>query len=95
MIVWPGRYILLKLTVVDRSDVPSTLTDCIAERLEETRLTSSTAALVTRALEKMELELVLEGRNETHRREVIEHLEQGGIMWSARDKASGLCRRVY
>lgn len=78
VMVRQGRYILLKLTVVDRPGVLSTLMDHIAEVGASVIDIFHRRAMWLAPLGKVGLELVLEVRNETHGREVIEYLEHAG-----------------
>jgi threonine dehydratase len=78
VMVWQGRYILLKLAVVDRPGTLSQLIDRIAEVGANVIDIFHRRAVWLAPLGKVGLELVLEVRDEAHGREVIEYLEKVG-----------------
>ena len=78
VMVRQGRYILLKLAVVDRPGMLSPLIDCIADVGANVVDIFHRRAVWLAPLGKVGLELVLEVRDETHGREVIEYLEKAG-----------------
>ena len=78
VMVRQGRYILLKLTVVDRPGTLSPLIDRIAEVGASVIDIFHRRAVWLAPLGKVGLELVLEVRDEAHGREVIEYLEKAG-----------------
>jgi threonine dehydratase len=78
VMVRQGRYILLKLAVVDRPGTLSPLIDRIAEVGANVVDIFHRRAVWLAPLGKVGLELVLEVRDETHGREVIEYLEKAG-----------------
>lgn len=78
VMVREGRYILLKLAVVDRPGTLSPLIDRIAEVGASVIDIFHRRAMWLAPLGKVGLELVLEVRDETHGREVIAYLEKAG-----------------
>jgi threonine dehydratase len=78
VMVRQGRYILLKLAVVDRPGMLTPLIDCIADVGANVVDIFHRRAVWLAPLGKVGLELVLEVRDETHGREVIEYLEKAG-----------------
>jgi threonine dehydratase len=78
VMVRQGRYILLRLAVVDRPGTLSPLIDHIAEVGANVVDIFHRRAVWLAPLGKVGLELVLEVRDETHGRKVVEHLEKAG-----------------
>ena len=78
VMVRQGRYMLLKLAVIDRPGILAQLVDHLALVKANIIDIFHRRALWLAPLGKVGVELVLEVRDETHGREVIAHLESAG-----------------
>jgi threonine dehydratase len=78
VMVRQGRYVLLKLAVIDRPGALAQLVDRVAEVKANIIDIFHRRALWLAPLGKVGVELVLEVRDEAHGREVIQHLELAG-----------------
>ncbi len=78
VMVRQGRYILLKLAVIDRPGTLARVVDCLAEVGANIIDVFHRRAMWLAPLGKVGVELALEVRDEKHGLEVIAHLEQAG-----------------
>ena len=78
VMVRQGRYILLKLAVIDRPGALARVVDCLAEVGANIIDVFHRRAMWLAPLGKVGVELALEVRDERHGLEVIRHLEQAG-----------------
>ena len=78
VMVRQGRYMLLKLAVIDRPGILAQLVDHLALVKANIIDIFHRRALWLAPLGKVGVELVLEVRDEAHGREVIAHLESAG-----------------
>jgi threonine dehydratase len=80
VMVRQGRYILLKLAVIDRPGALARVVDCLAEVGANIIDVFHRRAMWLAPLGKVGVELALEVRDEPHGLEVIRHLEQAGYL---------------
>lgn len=78
VMVRQGRYVLLKLSVIDRPGALARVVDCLAEVGANIIDVFHRRAMWLAPLGKVGVELALEVRDEQHGREVIAHLEKAG-----------------
>jgi threonine dehydratase len=78
VMVRQGRYMLLKLAVIDRPGILAQLVERVAEVKANIIDIFHRRALWLAPLGKVGVELVLEVRDEAHGREVMRHLEEAG-----------------
>jgi threonine dehydratase len=78
VMVRQGRYILLKLAVIDRPGALARVVDCLAEVGANIIDVFHRRAMWLAPLGKVGVELALEVRDEPHGLEVIRHLERAG-----------------
>jgi threonine dehydratase len=78
VMVRQGRYILLKLAVIDRPGALARVVDCLAEVGANIIDVFHRRAMWLAPLGKVGVELALEVRDEQHGLEVIKHLEKAG-----------------
>jgi threonine dehydratase len=75
VLVRQGRYIILKLLVLDRPGALAKLLDCVAETSANVIEVFHRRAMWLAPLGRVGIEMVLEVRDEQHGREVFQHLE--------------------
>jgi threonine dehydratase len=76
VMVRQGRYIILKLLVLDRPGMLARLLDCVAETGANVVEVFHRRAMWLAPLGRVGIEMVLEVRDEQHGREVYQHLEE-------------------
>ncbi|MDQ3322971.1 MAG: threonine ammonia-lyase [Acidobacteriota bacterium] len=78
VLVRQGRYIMLKLLVLDRPGMLAALLNCVAETRANVIEVFHRRAMWLAPLGKTGIEMLLEVRDEEHGREVLRHLESSG-----------------